>query len=177
LVHSPTSAYVRRTIRRRRTGRRRLSRLLPVVSQPQNHSYNCLRTAGETVVLGNGTHVAPITEKLGLGYPPRDALAESLLALDYEKDDYETPRIAGIIGEESYVGTVRRDALLVRQVDEPTLVATYENDSPTPTDFDAADADTAAREAYDMAYDHAICAAGVRRAEDGLSTAIPYGTE
>ena len=91
-------------------------------------SYNCLRTTAEDThaVVGNGTQVDPITENLESGYPPRDALAESLLALDYEKDDYDTPRIAGVVGEESYVGIVRRDALLVESVGEPTLVATYE---------------------------------------------------
>ena len=39
-------------------------------------SYNCLRTVDGHAVVGNGSHVDPITEKLGLGYPPRDALAE-----------------------------------------------------------------------------------------------------
>jgi len=98
-------------------------------------SYNCLRTTAdeEYAVVGNGTQVDPITEKLELGYPPRDALAESLLALDYEKDDYDTPRIAGVVGAESYVGIVRRDAVLVESVSEPTLVATYEKDTPNPS--------------------------------------------
>jgi len=91
-------------------------------------SYNCLRTTedGEHAVIGNGTQVDPITEKLELGYPARDALVESLLALDYEKDDYDTPRIAGVVGDESYIGIVRRDAVIVEAVEEPTLVATYE---------------------------------------------------
>jgi len=72
-------------------------------------SYNCYREAAGHAVVGNGSHVDPIAEKLGLGYPARDALAESLLALDYEKDDYDTPRIAGILtpDRDAYVGTVR----------------------------------------------------------------------
>ncbi len=79
-------------------------------------SYNCLRVVetptGETAAFGNGSHVDPIAEKLEVGYPARDALAESLLALDYEKDDYDTPRIAATIGDggEALIGTVRTDA-------------------------------------------------------------------
>ncbi|MFB6137743.1 MAG: IMP cyclohydrolase [Halobacteriaceae archaeon] len=73
-------------------------------------SYNCVRTAGDTAVLGNGSHVDPVAEKLSLGYPPRDALAESLLALDYEKDDYDTPRIAGTVTAGAGDGAGEEDA-------------------------------------------------------------------
>jgi IMP cyclohydrolase len=138
-------------------------------------SYNCIRPVEERVVIGNGSHTDPIAEKLTLGYPARDALALSLLALDFEKDDYDTPRIAGIVGEESYVGIVRRDGLLVREVTEPTLVATYEKDSPEPTEFDAESASAAADAAYDADFEHPVCAAGVARTGDGFETAIENG--
>jgi IMP cyclohydrolase len=132
-------------------------------------SYNCLRTTdgGAHAVIGNGTQVDPITEKLDLGYPPRDALAESLLALDYEKDDYDTPRIAGIVGEESYIGIVRRDALLVEAVTEPTLVATYEKDTPEPTTLEASDPEAMAEELYDRSFEHPVCGAAVGHTADG----------
>ena len=135
-------------------------------------SYNCLRTTddGERAVIGNGTQVDPITEKLELGYPPRDALAESLLALDYERDDYDTPRIAGVVGAESYVGIVRRDALLVEAVEEPTLVATYEKDTPETTALEASDPDAMARELYEREFEHPVCGAAVRRSSDGYLT-------
>jgi IMP cyclohydrolase len=74
-------------------------------------SYNCVRLTERGAVLGNGSHVDPIAEKLALGYPARDALAEPLLALDFEKDDYDTPRIAGIVGLE---GDATADADAVR---------------------------------------------------------------
>ena len=124
-------------------------------------SYNCVRPTDRGAVVGNGSHVDPIAEKLARGYPPRDALCLALLALDFEKDDYDTPRIAGIMGrdgangrsssgtdgrsstgavdEASYIGIVRRDGITVERVDEPTLVATYEKDRPEPMAFDAAD--------------------------------------
>lgn len=153
-------------------------------------SYNCLRRTDRGVVIGNGSHVDPIAEKLALGYPARDALAEPLLALDFEKDDYDTPRIAGIVGLDgsdptttadgpgAVVGIVRRDALLVEEVTEPTLVATYEEDSPTPFDLAATDAEEAAREVYDHEFEHAVCAVGVSGStEDGFETAIVNGED
>jgi IMP cyclohydrolase len=136
-------------------------------------SYNGVRLTDRGAVVGNGSHVDPIAEKLALGYPARDALAEPLLSLDFEKDDYDTPRIAGIVGVDAadpttraegpgaVIGTVRRDAVIVEEVTEPTLVATYEEDSPTAFDLAAETADDAAREVYDHEFEHAVCSAGV----------------
>jgi IMP cyclohydrolase len=145
-------------------------------------SYNCLQVTDRGAVLGNGSHVDPIAEKLALGYPARDALAEPLLALDFEKDDYDTPRIAGIVGLRedpttdgepgAVIGTVRRDALLVEEVEGPTLVATYERDSPDPFPLEATDAAGAAREVYDHEFEHRVCAAGVSVADGDFETAI-----
>lgn len=140
--------------------------------------YNCLRRTedGTTAVLGNGSHVDPIVEKLGMGYPPRDALATALLALDYEKDDYDTPRLAGVLGHDRvWIGIVRADALLVQPVDEPTIVSTYEKQTPEPIEFPATEADTAATAAYDLEFEHPICAAGLARTETGFETAIENG--
>ncbi len=143
-------------------------------------SYNCVRPAernGEDlVVVGNGSHVDPVAEKLELGYPPRDALATALFALDFEKDDYDTPRIAAVVGADTaFLGTVRRDALLVREVDEPTLIATYEKDDPEPFVLDADGPAAAARELYEHAFEHAVCAAGVSVGTDGVEAAIHNG--
>jgi IMP cyclohydrolase len=141
-------------------------------------SYNCLRPVGDGAVLGNGSHVDPVAEKLESGYPARDALASALLALDFEKDDYDTPRIAGYLdGESAVVGIVRRDALLVKAVEEPTLVATYERDDPGPHAFAADTAAAAAREAYDFEYEHAVCAAGVTVDDGDVTTALYNGPD
>lgn len=163
--------------------------VVPTADAPETDnpyvSYNCLRTVGDPpdhrAVLGNGSHVDPVAEKVDLGYPPRDALASALLALDYEKDDYETPRIAGVVGAESHVGIVRRDGLHVERVDEPTLVATYEKDRPEAIDFGPIDAGDAgkgfdagevARRAYELPFEHPICAAGLVRTDEGLAVAV-----
>jgi IMP cyclohydrolase len=136
-------------------------------------AYNCVRESEGRAVLGNGSHVDPITEKLDLGYPARDALATALLSLDYEKDDYDTPRIAGVVEDDvATVGIVRRDALLVETVQEPTIVATYEEDEPRAFDFAATDAAGAARESYDCDFEHAVCAAGVTVDGDGVTTSV-----
>ncbi len=146
-------------------------------------SYNCLRRTGRGVVIGNGSHVDPVAEKLALGTPARDALAGPLAALDFEKDDYDTPRIAGVVGltddpaiedegPGALVGTVRRDALLVEAVAEPTLVATYERASPEPFDLAANDAAGAARELYVHPFEHAVCAAGVSLTDGEFETAV-----
>jgi IMP cyclohydrolase len=125
-------------------------------------AYNCLRVVGSWAVAANGTHTDPIAEKLELGLPPRDALVATLLALDYEKDDYSTPRIAGVLpldGDQAWLGIVRNDALVVRAVDlqagRACYVATYEADdvrAEQTVDFDASDAHGAAQYCVDGGY-------------------------
>ncbi len=100
-------------------------------------AYNCLRRAADWVVVSNGTQTDPISEKIAAGVPIRDALALSLLTLDYEKDEYNTPRIAAavpLVGNSGWLGTVRRDALLLTEIPleagRASYVATYEMDDP-----------------------------------------------
>ncbi|QAU13257.1 IMP cyclohydrolase [Halorubrum sp. BOL3-1] len=144
-------------------------------------SYNCARrvetpTGEPLAVLGNGSHVDPIAEKLELGYPSRDALATPLLALDFEKDDYDTPRVAGVVGADAAaIGVVRRDALLVETVDEPTVVATYETDSPEPYDLTATDAAGVATELLEDDLEHPVCAAGATVDGDGVTLGFDNG--
>lgn len=141
-------------------------------------AYNCLQTVetptGTAAAFGNGSHVDPIAEKLQAGYPARDALATALLALDYEKDDYDTPRIAATLDSagRALIGIVRKDALLVEQVEQPTLVATYEHDRPEAYAFDFDDADRCAQAAMDLEFDHPVCAAAVVRDGDRFETAV-----
>jgi len=101
-------------------------------------SYNCLRLIDSYAVVSNGSQTDPVTEKLELGMNMRDALVTVLHAMDYEHDDYNTPRIAGIVDRTSRTGTlgiIRRDALLVKSFElnngEAYYVATYEHDIPS----------------------------------------------
>lgn len=122
-------------------------------------AYNCLRIARGVAIVSNGSHTDPIAEKVEAGMPVRDALAQVLACLDYERDDYQTPRIAGAVpleGEEAWLAVVRADALVVRRVPlqpgRAWFVATYEADDVRDSqqlDFDAVDAPAAARSAVD----------------------------
>jgi IMP cyclohydrolase len=122
-------------------------------------AYNCLRLAGAWAIASNGSHTDPIAEKIEQGVPPRDALAACLLALDYEKDQLSTPRIAAVVpldGPSGWLAIVRRDALVVREVPleagRAGYVATYEHDDVRAeqcVEFDAADAAQAARQVFD----------------------------
>jgi IMP cyclohydrolase len=113
-------------------------------------AYNCLRIAGRTAVATNGSQTDPIAEKVAAGMPPRDAFALSLLALDYEKDAYNTPRIAAAVtagGDAGYLGVVREDGLdvcrLKLEPGECFFVSTYETNRVSRAqrgEFDAADA-------------------------------------
>ena len=112
-------------------------------------SYNCLRSAGEWAIATNGSQTDPITEKIAMGMPVRDAITLSLLAMDYEKDSLDTPRVVAVVGRESkkgFLGIVRKDAVLVREFDlvpgQARYISTYECNSPADeyvdNDFDAA---------------------------------------
>jgi IMP cyclohydrolase len=113
-------------------------------------AYNCLRVVGATAVATNGSQTDPIAEKIAAGVPVRDAFISAMLALDYEKDQYNTPRISSAVtrgAEGGFLGIVREDGLEVRRLKlaagECYFVATYETNHVTDTqrgDFDAASA-------------------------------------
>ena len=136
-------------------------------------SYNCLRVAGDWAVISNGSHTDPIAEKIVAGTPIRDALTSALTTLDYEKDDYNTPRVVGVIslrGDQAWLGIVRHDALVVKSVPleagQIRYLATYEvndvRDSQV-AEFNASDALAAARYAVDggtfASFEHPVTSA------------------
>jgi len=123
-------------------------------------SYNCLRIAGEWAIATNGSQTDPITEKIAMGMPVRDAITLGLLAMDYEKDSLDTPRIVAVAGRKSklgYLGIIRKDAVLVREFTlEPGVaryISTYEKNAPACDNvdnaFDAMCADCAAQYVVD----------------------------
>jgi len=100
-------------------------------------AYNCLRFANGYAIVSNGSQTDPVTEKIAAGLPPRDALASVMLAMDFEHDSLDTPRITGIVtpsGEKGWLAIVRKDALLVREFDmkpgQAFYVCTYERNEP-----------------------------------------------
>lgn len=101
-------------------------------------SYNCFRTYQDVGVVGNGSQVDPIIDKISLGYPLRDAITTSMLALDYEHDSLNTPRIAAALRPSAgmvYLGFVGSDTIYSRRITlspgQAWLTATYECTDPT----------------------------------------------
>jgi IMP cyclohydrolase len=96
-------------------------------------SYNCLRHNSEFAVVGNGTHTDPIFEKLASGMSIRDSMTSVLFGMDYEHDDYSTPRIAAVVSRSSKslaLGVIRFDGIEIEIINlepgEYKFVATYE---------------------------------------------------
>ena len=117
-------------------------------------AYNCLRVARGIAIATNGAQTDPIAEKIEQGMNVRDAFATVLLTLDFEKDTYDTPRIAAAVtddGKTGWLGIVRKDALLVREYPLTPgtcfYVCTYEHNAPLPeytdTAFDVESAEAA----------------------------------
>ncbi len=127
-------------------------------------SYNCIRVMDDVAVVSNGTHTDMITERIEDGQSPGDAMALSLLAFGHERDELDTPRIAGAVrGNRAWLGIASKDELRVKQFrldeDRALMVATYEK-----TDFEALsisgeDAADIARKAYDLSFERPVCAA------------------
>jgi len=144
-------------------------------------AYNCLRVVKGTVVVTNGSHTDPIAEKIDSGMSPRDALALTLLTMDYEKDDYNTPRIAGVVQQETgYLALVRHDGIEVQSfplvAGKCRVVATYELDHLTDReyDIDAPDAEACARFVVEGGFfgelEHPVCSAALHSREGHTAT-------
>ena len=109
-------------------------------------AYNCVRVVcgGAVAVVTNGSQTDPIAEKMDQGMPARDALTLASLALDYEKDSYNTPRISAVVDrrdESGWLAIVRHDGIQVERIPlKPGrlwYVATYEENHILPAHGDA----------------------------------------
>ncbi len=145
-------------------------------------SYNCLRTHQDVLVVSNGTHVDPIIDKVKIGYGLRDAMALSLLALDYEHDSYNTPRIAAGLDAEAdqgYLGIVADDQLTVKSIDVPPgeafLIATYEHTAPTPIDLEGETVESLCEGILGCEYEHPVAALATMFKGDELHMAARTG--
>ena len=121
-------------------------------------AYNSIRVVNDIVIISNGSHTDVIADKIALGMNIKDALAYSLLTMDYEKDDYNTPRIAGVVksgdSEEEYscyIGIVNDSKLLVEAVPygDAAFISTYGSQVPDKVEFDAKTAAGSAKFIFD----------------------------
>ena len=135
-------------------------------------AYNCIRVAGDVAVVTNGTHTDMIQERIQDGQLPMDALATSLVAYGYERDELDTPRIAGVVrGDRAWLGIAKRDEFRVRELNleegQAFLVATYEKTDFEATDLAGSSAGEIARLAYDLPLERPVCSAAALAASGG----------
>ena len=126
-------------------------------------AYNCVRREGDWVVIGNGDHVDLIAEEFVEGGDPNGALKSGLEEMGYERDEYNTPRIAGIVGEKSFIGIVKVEGIVVSEVKNPMLVATYGKNSPEIVDCRPDTAGEVIEFMYGNGFENAICAVGMKK--------------
>ena len=121
-------------------------------------AYNSIRIVDGAAIVSNGSQTDVIADKIALGMNIRDALAYSLLTMDYEKDDYNTPRIAAAVTStdredeyECYIGIVNDKKILVEQVPygEAAFISTYGSQVPDKVEFKADSAADAAKFIFD----------------------------
>ncbi|MDO9043934.1 MAG: IMP cyclohydrolase [Methanobacteriaceae archaeon] len=109
-------------------------------------AYNCIKIVDDIAVVSNGSHTDVIADKISVGMNIRDALALSLMTMDYEKDDFNTPRIAGAVTKsgEAYIGIVTHENLIVEKVPEGACyISTYEHIKPNKVEFEASNSQEA----------------------------------
>ena len=121
-------------------------------------TYNSLRIVRDTAIVSNGSHTDVIADKISLGMNIKDAIAYSLLTMDYEKDDYHTPRIAGVVTSTNkkdeyacYVGIANDKKLLVEEVPygEAVFISTYGSQVHDSVEFSAKTSQEAAKFIFD----------------------------
>ena len=157
--------------------------VLPTADAPSSDnpyiSYNCLRAHASSIIVANGSHVDPIIDKVKIGYGLRDAMALSLLALDYEHDRYNTPRVAAALDVAmgaGYLGIVAEDKILVRRMEvmagKALLIATYELTDPTPIVLAENTPEDLACALYECGYEHPVAALAVMPGDGELRIAV-----
>lgn len=127
-------------------------------------AYNCIRVVSDVAVVSNGTHTDMILERIQDGQKPMDAIALSLVAFGYERDELDTPRIAGAVqGNRGWLGIAKRDEFQVREFNldksQAFLVATYQKTDFEPADLAGSSPGEIARRAYDLPLEKPVCAA------------------
>jgi IMP cyclohydrolase len=143
-------------------------------------SYNCIKLAPGIAVVANGSHTDPIVEKIAAGYHARDAMALSLLAMDYEKDSLNTPRIAAAVNKDlAYLGIVTKDGINVSEVpvveNECFMVATYEKTIFSRLTIGATSAADVAQKMFELTFEKPVCSAGAFQSDGGFELGIFNG--
>jgi len=127
-------------------------------------AYNAIRVAGRAAVVANGTQADMIAEKINDGTRPLEAIAFSLTAFGYERDELDTPRIAGVVmGVRGWLGIAKNGEIRTKEFDlseeSAFLVATYEKTEFEEVAVAGGDAEEVARAAFDLPFERPVCSA------------------
>lgn len=140
-------------------------------------AYNCIRMAGKAAVIANGTQADMIAEKIIDGTKPLDAVALSLTAYGYERDELDTPRIAGVVmGDRGWLGIARKGEIRAKEFDlsedAAFLVATYEKTEFEKVMVGGRSSEEIAKAAFDLDLELPVCSASAFEADDGFTLAV-----
>lgn len=135
-------------------------------------AYNCVRTSKDTAVVANGTQADTIMEKIMDGFPPLDAIALCLMTLGYERDELDTPRLAGAVqGSAGWMGIAMKGELRVNELNlldgDAFMVATYEKTGFVRLSMSGRDASEVAKAAFSLPFEKPVCSAAAFQGSKG----------
>ncbi|NJE61096.1 IMP cyclohydrolase [Thermococcus sp. 21S7] len=141
-------------------------------------SYPVVKLLENYAVVSNGLQTVFIAQALE-EESPRKALIHVLDALDYERDSYSTPRIAGIIergNSKGWLGFVGREELWVKAIKleegKAFFTATYSVDGIEELELSFSNAEELAEKVLGLEFAHPVLAIGVVEKESGWGLAI-----
>jgi IMP cyclohydrolase len=140
-------------------------------------AYRCLRLWENVAVVANGTQVDMILERVEDGMRPMAAIALSLLAYGYERDELDTPRLAGVVQEDkAWLGIVKRGEIRTKEFllaeGQALMVATYEKTEFEPVAIAGKSAAEIARACFELPLERPVCAAAAMASGDGFELAV-----
>jgi len=135
-------------------------------------AYNCIRVGRDAAVVANGTQADTIIEKIEDGTKPLDAISLSLVAYGYERDELDTPRLAGAVrGDRAWLGIAKRDEIRCKEFllreGKAFMVATYEKTEFEPLKIGGRSAQEIAKAAYDLSFERPVCSAAANALPEG----------
>lgn len=140
-------------------------------------AYNCIRTSDDVAVVANGTQADMIIERIIDGSPPLDAIALSLVAYGYERDELDTPRLAGaVIDGKACLGIAMKGEFRFKEIplkdNDAFMVATYEKTGFEPVAVSGIDASAIAKAAFDLPFERPVCSAAAFQGNEGFVLAV-----
>lgn len=140
-------------------------------------TYPCVRVSDDFAVVSNGDQTDMIFERIEDGCRHLDAVALSLVAYGYERDELKTPRIAAVVSESKGVlGIAASDEIRVKEIGledgDAWMVATYEKTDFEPVSLEGSSASSIARSLFGMPFERPVCSAAAFNSEKGFELAV-----